>query len=87
MVQMLAILLAFSAVFAQGGPALTNQNGTITGVLRTVAGAPAVGVRVSALARPDAINDLAAATAFAGLVETDNAGRYRLENIPPGVTT
>jgi hypothetical protein len=84
MVRMLAFLLAFSSLFIQGGPALTNQNGTITGVLRTVAGAPAVGVRVSALARPDAIQDLAAAASFAGLGETDSTGRYRLENIPPG---
>lgn len=81
---MLAFLLAFSTLFSQGGPVLTNQNGTISGVLRTVDGTPAIGVRVSALARPEAINDLAAASSFAGLGETDSAGRYRLENIPPG---
>jgi hypothetical protein len=82
--RMLALLLAIGALFAQGGPALTNQNGTITGVLRAADGAPAAGVRVSALARPEELKDLAAATSFAGLGETDSAGRYRLENIPPG---
>jgi len=81
---MLALLLALSTLFAQGGPVLTNQSGTITGVLRSAAGEPAAGVRVSALTRPEAINDLAAAVAFAGLGETDSTGRYRLENIPPG---
>jgi hypothetical protein len=82
--RMLALFLVFSALFAQAPPVLTNQNGTITGILRTPDGAPAVGVRVAALARPDAVIDLAAAASFAGLGETDSAGRYRLENIPPG---
>lgn len=84
MVRMLAFLLLVSALLGQGGPALSNQNGTITGALRNPAGAPATGIRVSALARPEELKDLALATALAGLGETDAAGRYRLENIPPG---
>jgi len=71
-------------MFAQDGPALSNQNGTVVGILRDSAGTPASGVRVSALVRPEAINDLAAAASFAALGETDSAGQYRLENIPPG---
>jgi hypothetical protein len=54
--------------FAQG-TALQNDNGTIAGVLKTSTGQPAVGVRVAAMA---------------SLVTTEEAGRYRLENIPPG---
>ena len=36
------------------------------------------------MARPDEIKDLAAASSFGALAETDNAGRFRLENVPPG---
>jgi len=64
---MIALLLALT-LFVQG-TALQNENGTITGVLKTSAGQPAVGVRGAAMA---------------SLVTTDAAGRYRLENIPPG---
>jgi hypothetical protein len=79
-----AFLLAAGALLAQDVPALTNQNGTVVGILRNAAGAPAAGVRVSAMTRPDTITDLLAASAFAALAETDSAGRYRLENVPPG---
>jgi hypothetical protein len=36
------------------------------------------------LSRPEAVQDLTSLSSFAGLAETDSAGRYRLENIPPG---
>jgi hypothetical protein len=81
---MLAVLLAVSAFFVQGVGLAPNQGGTVTGVIRTATGAPAVGVRVMALARPENLKDLATASSFAGLGETDATGRYRLENIPPG---
>ena len=80
----LAFLLAAGTLLAQDVPTLINQNGTIVGVLRNAAGTPAAGVRVSAMTRPDAVSDLLAASAFASLAETDSAGRYRLENVPPG---
>jgi len=83
-IMILAFLLAASALFAQNNPQLTNQNGTIVGVLRNTTGGPAVGVRVSAMARPDSVNDVAASSAFAALGETDDSGRYRLDNVPPG---
>ena len=79
-----AFLFVAGLLVFQGIPVLQNQGGTVTGILRTADGAPAAGVRVSALARPDAIADLKSATSFAGLGETDGAGRYRLEDIPPG---
>jgi dTMP kinase len=53
----LSFLLIASALFAQDGRT-PNQNGTVAGVLRDAAGAPAVGVRVSALARgADVVSD------------------------------
>ena len=80
----LASLLGAGALLAQDAPALINQNGTIAGVLRDSSGAPAVGIRVSAMARPDEVKDLLAASSFGALAETDIAGRFRLENVPPG---
>jgi 5-hydroxyisourate hydrolase-like protein (transthyretin family) len=79
---MTALLLAVT-LFAQG-TALQNENGTITGVLKTSAGQPAVGVRVAAMAIPESKLDAVTGAAMASLVTTDEAGRYRLENIPPG---
>jgi hypothetical protein len=81
---MLTVLLAISALFVQGVGLAPNQGGAVTGVIRNATGAPAVGVRVMALARPENLKDLATASSFAGLGETDATGRYRLENIPPG---
>jgi len=81
---MLALLFVVGALLGQGVPVLPNQGGTVSGVLRTATGAPAAGVRVAALARPEALQDLASSSSFAGLVETDAQGRYRIENISPG---
>ena len=63
---------------------LPNQTGTVTGSLRTIAGVPAAGVRVSALTRPENVTDLIESSSLAGIAETDVSGRFRLENIPPG---
>src|SRR6186713_759260 len=80
---MIAFLL--SIIFlSQGIPPLATDTGTITGVLKTDSGAPAAGVRISAMAVPENPADAAAAASYAGLTETDEMGRYRLENIAPG---
>jgi hypothetical protein len=79
-----AILFAAGALPAQDAPTLINQNGTIVGVLRDSSGSLAAGVRVSAMVRPDEVKDLLAASAYGALAETDNLGRFRLENVPPG---
>jgi hypothetical protein len=79
---MTALVLALT-LFAQV-TALQNENGTITGVLKTSAGQPAVGIRVAAMAIPESALDAVTGAAMASLVATDEAGRYRLENIPPG---
>jgi hypothetical protein len=39
---------------------------------------------VGAVAQPDNLNDVASGRAMAGIAQTDSAGRFRLENIPPG---
>ena len=78
------MLLTVPALSAGGIRQIQNQNGTIIGTLRASTGEPAVGVRVAALNRPEAVQDLTSLSSFAGLAETDSAGRYRLENIPPG---
>ncbi|HZI50719.1 MAG TPA: carboxypeptidase-like regulatory domain-containing protein [Terriglobia bacterium] len=80
----IALFLLFGAWLAQGIPVAPNQSGTVTGLLRTAAGAPAVGVRVSALARPEQIAELAESTSLAAIAQTDASGQFRLENIPPG---
>src|SRR6185436_1279393 len=59
----------------------TSQTGTITGVIRTPAGTPAPGIRVTAM-RTDMVED--SVRGMASLAQTDSEGRYRLENVPPG---
>src|SRR6185436_5874391 len=68
----------------QGVPVLADQSGTITGVLKDPSGKPAPGVRISAIAVPDSGTDIADASAMVSLAATDETGRYRLENVPPG---
>lgn len=80
---MIAILLTtFLAI--QGVPIAAQRGGTVTGVLKNADGRPVVGVRVAALARPESQLEEAAGAALASIGETDEAGRYRLEDVPPG---
>jgi len=72
-------LLLIAALLAQGLQ-FQGSPGIVTGRLLTKEGSPAQGVRVSAMVPPDA-NVPATLVSSA---ETDAAGRYRLENIPPG---
>src|SRR5262245_45902635 len=74
---MIAFIL--SLVLFQGTPA--SQVGAVTGVIRNGAGQPAAGVRVSAMVKPD---NAAEETSSVSLAQTDEQGRYRLEDIPPG---
>lgn len=81
---MTSLLLSF-ILWAQGIPVQPTQGGTITGVLRDSAGRPAAGIRVSAVARPDSIEEvIGGASAMSSIAETDVQGRYALENVPPG---
>jgi hypothetical protein len=80
---MIALLLA--AFFAiQGAPPAAPQGGTITGVLKNADGRPVAGARVAALARPESQQEAAAANDLASIAQTDEQGRYKLEEIPPG---
>ena len=84
---MIVIALAFILLF-QGAPAA--RPGVVTGQIRTIEGAPAFAVRVAAYPVPTGTAiptdgqeyfqfQPATSTAL-----TDNQGRYRLANIPPG---
>jgi hypothetical protein len=57
------------------------QSGSVTGIIRTAGGAPAAGIRVTAM-RADAMDD--ALRAMVSLTQTDSTGRYRLDNVPAG---
>jgi hypothetical protein len=75
--------LLLSLLFVlQGIP--IQHGGKVSGVLRDSMGTPMSGVRVAAVARGDTVEAVAAGAAMAGLAETDEQGRFTLEDIPPG---
>jgi hypothetical protein len=78
------IAFLLTLLVAQGIPALPGNSGSVSGIVRTSIGTPAVGVRVSAMVPPEANTDVASAASFAALAQTDEEGRYRLEGIPSG---
>ena len=61
---------------------LLAQSGSVTGTVRAANGVPVPGIRVSAL--PAGSTDDRLPRAMSSIAVTDDAGRYRLENIPPG---
>jgi hypothetical protein len=77
---LLAVLLAM--ILATQDPALA-QNGSVAGTLKTATGTPASRVRIAAAAVPRERSD-ALPTALVRVGETDEQGRYLLENLPPG---
>jgi hypothetical protein len=78
-----AILLSLLLVL-QGIPIQAQQSGTVSGVLKDQAGKPLVGVRMAAVAKPDVPGDMLNSAAMASIAQTDEEGRYTLENVPPG---
>ncbi len=74
--------LAFGLLLFQI-PLAPAQSGVAAGIVRDAAGAPAAGVRVAAMAQTSSPEGNGEG-ALVSLTETDSAGRYRLENIPPG---
>jgi len=84
---LLLVPLLATALTAQTPP---GQAGSVTGQLRTLAGAPAIAIRVAAVTAP-AVNSRRAdgqqyveSVTPASTALTNNEGRYRLANIPPG---
>jgi ferric-dicitrate binding protein FerR (iron transport regulator) len=63
------------------GTATPAKTGSVTGIVRSAGGAPVSWIRVMAV-RTDASDS--SLRAMASLAQTDETGRYRLENIPPG---
>ena len=80
-----------SLLLLQGAPA---RNGVLAGQLRAIDGSPASGVRVAAVVVPPAnqtqepglvpLQYVPPPAALIRTAITDSAGRYRLENVPPG---
>jgi hypothetical protein len=68
----------------QGIPIQPTQGGTVVGVLRNSDGKPAPGVRVAALPQTQFAADAGDAATLSSIAETDEQGRYSLENVPPG---
>jgi Spy/CpxP family protein refolding chaperone len=60
---------------------LPSQTGTVSGIVRDVAGQPVSGIRVTAM--PEGSNDNGV-QAMSSLAVTDQTGRYTLENVPAG---
>jgi len=77
-------LLLTAVLLAPAGAAAQISMGTVSGEIRTREGQPAVGVRVSAMAVPEAGVPANSGTALVSIGMTDNQGRYRLENVLPG---
>ncbi|HET9217600.1 MAG TPA: carboxypeptidase-like regulatory domain-containing protein, partial [Terriglobia bacterium] len=75
---LIGVLLAPAVVAAQ------IPKGTVSGEIRNREGQPAAGVRVSAMAVPDAGFPANSGTALVSIGTTDNQGRYTLENVLPG---
>ncbi|HZI51806.1 MAG TPA: carboxypeptidase-like regulatory domain-containing protein, partial [Terriglobia bacterium] len=73
------------ALCAASAAAAQLPAGSISGQISSREGQPASGVRVSAMAVPDPALPTNSATALVSIGMTDNTGRYRLENVPPGL--
>lgn len=86
--QLLLLILLSAVALAAQAPA--TQAGSVTGQLRTLAGAPAIAVRVAAIAAPpvnarrEEGQQYVESTPPVSTALTNNDGRYRLANIPPG---
>jgi hypothetical protein len=78
-------LLVAALLLAQGTPVPRIGRGVIEGTVRALDGSPAAGVRVAALAAPDAgAKPDTGSAVLASQAQTDNSGRYRMEDVPAG---
>jgi hypothetical protein len=65
-------------------PVKPSEGGAITGILTNAEGKPVVGVRMAAVPEPGAALDINAVVTMSSIGETDSAGRFRLDAVPPG---
>src|SRR4030095_14948098 len=72
------------AMLVPGGLQAQVVPGIVTGQLLSREGQPVAGVRISAMAVPESNIPPSAGSTLMILTVTDNAGRYRLDNVPPG---
>jgi hypothetical protein len=77
-------LLLSLVLMVQGVPVSAPRAGTVTGVLKSSDGKPLPGIRMAAVAKPDSLIDALTGAAMSSIAETDEKGRYKLENVPPG---
>jgi len=76
-------VLLFAFLLAFQGAATPPPPGKVTGILRKGNGMPATGVRISAMPKPETREDVVG-FALVAIAQTDEAGRFRLEDVPPG---
>src|SRR5690348_258428 len=77
-------LWLFLSILLTQQPLPQAGSGVITGVVRLPDGGPARGVRVAAMVPPDSGFNPGNASELAAIGKTDEFGRYRLEDVPPG---
>jgi hypothetical protein len=65
-------------------PLLQTEKTAVSGIVRTADGKPASGVRVAAMVAPEPGLSATNATALVSLTNTDESGRYRLDDVPSG---
>jgi hypothetical protein len=84
---LLAMTSLFAILYQQSmlSPTVLQQAGTgaVTGQVRLISRAAAIGVRVSVMAVADSVESNEV-TVLDRIAKTDNEGRYRLEGVPPG---
>jgi len=74
-------LLLFILLMQGVAPA---KGGGVAGTLRGTDGKPAAHARVAVMAMPEAGRGLSGAGTLVNQTETDDAGRFQLDDVPPG---
>jgi hypothetical protein len=77
------ILSLLLSILMMPGVALA-EGGVVTGTLRVKDGGPAARVRVGVMSVPEPGRGVRGAGTLVSQVETDDAGRFRFEGVPPG---
>jgi hypothetical protein len=78
------ILVLIALLAAQGAAPLPQESGTVTGQIRSTAGASVAGIRIAAMVAPAPGAAATEPATLERLTTTDNDGRFRLENVRPG---